>query len=286
MNPDGGPRPEDDRHPDPGASDGPGDRELPGRPGHTGGHPSGNRPSAGGSSGGGPSDSHAPGDWHPDEDQLLEVALDHADSDLRARVSAHLPHCGVCRREYDEHADVIEQLLPAVPRHSASPDFEARVLARLRDEPAVTEPEPGEVTTADGDRIARGWGRRRALLAVAAAWLLGLVLGGAVVQLLDQEASPAVAAASAPLMTSDGDRIGQVARSDSSEGPMLVIEVAQGPPGMVYTCMVEYADGSTAEIGQWSVQADGPNRWIVADDGVMAVELVGESGYVWSSAHF
>ncbi|WP_159621671.1 anti-sigma factor domain-containing protein [Ruania rhizosphaerae] len=248
MNPDGGTHPDDDRHSGPG----------------------------------GP-----PGDWHPDEDQLLEVALDHADSDLRARVSAHLPHCGVCRREYDEHADVIEQLLPAVPRHSPSPEFEARVLARLRDDPATEpEPEPGEVTTADGDRIARGWGRRRALLAVAAAWVLGLVLGGAMVQFLEQDAPPAVTVASAPLMTSDGDRIGQVARSDSSDGPMLVIEVAQGPPGMVYTCMVEYADGSTAEMGQWSVQADGPNRWIVADDGVMAVELVGESGYVWSSARF
>ncbi|SED49326.1 hypothetical protein [Ruania alba] len=218
-------------------------------------------------------------EWHPDEDALIEVALDHADADTRIRVSDHLAACSACRHDYDERAGAIEQVLPAVPRHAPGPDFESDVLARLR---AERTGEPGR-----GAPRTRASGRRRAIFAVAAAWLLGLALGAGAVALLDggTEAPPSAAAEwSAPLLTADGTRIGQVSRGWGPDGPMLVVDVAEGPVGVEYTCLVEYADGTKADLGAWALSADSPNRWIVADDGVTSVDLVAESGQVWSSA--
>ncbi|UFU05946.1 hypothetical protein [Ruania halotolerans] len=221
--------------------------------------------------------------WHPDHDALIEVALDQADAATRARVSGHLTGCAPCRREYDDLSGAIEQVLPAVPRHAPPPDFETSVLARLRAERA------GEPTADAGAPHGRARGRRRAILAVAAAWLLGIAVGVTAMQLLDSATQPPPSAASewtAPLLTADGTQIGQVSRSWSPDGPMLVVDVAQGPVGVEYTCMVEYADGTKADMGAWALAEDSPNRWVVDDDGAMAVELVAEAGYVWSSATF
>ncbi|SEE60619.1 hypothetical protein [Ruania alba] len=98
--------------------------------------------------------------------------------------------------------------------------------------------------------------------------LLGLALDGGRWRLLDggTEAPPSAAAEwSAPLLTATHpDRAG-VPRL-GPDGPMLVVDVAEGPVGVEYTCLVEYADGTKADLGAWALSADSPNRWIVADD--------------------
>jgi hypothetical protein len=68
--------------------------------------------------------------------------------------------------------------------------------------------------------------------------------------------------------------------------PVLVVEVTSGPVGNNYTCRLVMEDGATKDVGEWALYRDQPNSWVVPmpEEDVTAVEMVAESGRVWSSA--
>lgn len=214
---------------------------------------------------------------HPDEDLLVGLALGHADPAARQRATDHLALCGACRRSYDELAGAVEAVLPAVPRLSPPPGFEAAVLDRL-DAARGGRPEPGGAATPAV--------RRRTVLLAAAAALTGAVAGAGATAYLRRDGDP-VPAWAAPLVTGDGTRVGLVARSYAEDGPALVVDVTGGPAGRSYLCRLRLADGTVRDVATWSLADDRPNSWVVAvPDGseVAAVELVGGDDVVWASA--
>lgn len=213
-------------------------------------------------------------DLCPGDDGLVELALGQAPRDTGERLARHLATCTACRRSYDELAGAVELVLPAVPRIAPPPAFEANALARIeraRRGAAQAGPVPAL--------------RRRTVLWAAAAAVLGTAAGAGVTAYLSQDGPPAPW--STPLLTAEGAMVGQVSHSFGESGNLLVIEVTDGPVGRTYTCRLRRRDGSTSDVGVWSLAADRPNSWVVpigdpAD--VAAVELVAPGGNVWSSA--
>lgn len=212
----------------------------------------------------------------PGDDELVELALGRSDRQTRERLADHLATCARCRRSYDDLAAAVELVLPAVPRIAPPPGFEGRTLARIAEARRVS-PAPSE---------GRGSGvRRRTVLWAAAAAVLGAATGAGATAYLRREepTSPW----STPLLTADGTTVGTVAPSYGEAGTLLVIDVTAGTAGRTYTCRLRHADGSTRDVGEWSLAADRPNSWVVTvPDGaeVTAVDLVGASGAVWSTA--
>lgn len=213
---------------------------------------------------------------HPSEDLLLDLALGHADTSDRERAGAHLAWCLVCRRDYDELAGAIELVLPVVPRVAPPPGFEWRVLERL--DAARGTPSP--------DAAGRPGVRRRTVLWAAAAAVAGVVAGAGGTAYLRRAEDPAPSWA-APLLTADGTRVGQVSPSFGGDGPVLVVDVTDGPAGRTYTCRLRLADGAAEDVATWGLADDRPNSWVVdvpTGDEVTAVELVAEGGHVWAAA--
>ena len=229
-----------------------------------------------------------PEERHAEQDLLVELALGQAQVEQREEVTAHLALCATCRREYGEISDSVELVLPAVPRIAPPSGFDADVLARLaaaRDE----QRPPAPRTEVHHDH------RRRPVRWAVAAGLVGLAIGaGAAIGLQDsdqQDSDESVPVASSqweePLLDSGGEAVGTVARSWSTDGPALVVQIDDGPVGDEYTCRLVLADGTVQEVGQWQLAADRPNSWVVAaPEDVEMVEMVTEGGDVWSSAEF
>lgn len=227
---------------------------------------------------------------HPEDDLILDLALGSADGPTEDALVAHLAGCAACRREYDELADAIEQTLAAVPRVPPPPGFGSRVLAALHTGGAAadlpTRPDLGAPAARP-----RGWGR--AWPAVAAG-IVGLVAGGAIAFGLADEPPPRAdtpassAAEPGALLTADGTAVGRVAPSIADGREVLVVEVTDGPVGASYTCRLVLADGSSTDVGTWELDPDRANSWVVPnpEERVESVELVGESGQVWSTARW
>ena len=243
---------------------------------------------------------------HPDEDQLLDLALGHAPTAERDHITAHLTVCTSCRRAYGELADTIQLVLPAAPRIAPPPGFEAGVLEALTRSGApaarsartslgaerngasgrggrvgVVAPKPASVPAP------RRWSVR---LTIAAA-LVGLAVGAGVtagVLIADQRAPITAGADEATLVDSGGAAVGSVARGRGDDGPVLIIRIDDGPTGYEYTYRLILAGGGTRDVGQWQLDGEDPSRWVVPlpDGGVEAVEMVSGDGTVWSSAEF
>lgn len=205
---------------------------------------------------------------HPD-DLLVDVVLGRADDADRDAVLEHLARCAQCREEYDTLAAGLELVLPAVPRVAPPAGFSAVVLRRLADDRGGSARSPG----------------RRAVLVAAAAALLGAATGAGVVTLSEDRADPPDPWA-APLFTRDGSEVGSVTPGYGEQGPVLVVTVSGGRAGRSYTCRLVLADGRTEDVGEWVLEEDHPGTWVVARPpaGVSRVELLAESGAVWSSA--
>jgi hypothetical protein len=225
----------------------------------------------------------------PDDDALVELALGQADRQACERIAGHLAVCAGCRRSYDDLAGAVELVLPAVPRVAPPPAFEATALSRIdeaRTGAAGAVPRrlvPGDASVPPSP--ARRGVRRRTVLWAAAAAVLGVAAGAGVTAYLDEEEP--VSAWSRPLLTADGATVGQVSPTLGEGGHMLVIDVTAPVAGRRYTCRLRRMDGSSEDIGVWNMAGDRPNSWVVplADpEDVRAVELVGQSGNVWSSA--
>ncbi|HLS25196.1 MAG TPA: hypothetical protein VK063_04905, partial [Beutenbergiaceae bacterium] len=231
---------------------------------------------------------------HPDEDQLLDLAMGHAPTPERDRITAHLEVCAFCRRTYGEVADAIQLVLPAAPRIAPPPGFDAEVLELLTRGGALAARSAGTARLVEGN-TASGRGRRVGVatpesasvpaprrrsvrLAIAAA-LVGLGVGAGVtagVLTADQQTPITAGADEATLVDSDGAAVGSVARGRGDDGPVLIIRIDDGPPGYEYTCRLILAGGGTRDVGQWQLDGEDPSRWVVPlpDGGVEAVEMV------------
>lgn len=214
---------------------------------------------------------------HPAQDRLLELALGELAGPDRDQLTAHLSGCPVCRHDYDELAAAIEQTLAAVPRIAPPAGFERTVLGALH-----TQRSAGTAPLA----------RWRTVLPVAAAALVGMAAGVGVTLGLSSQGGPgdsvpvAVADYAVGLTTATGERVGEVSRSQHATGPALVVVVTDGPAGNRYTCRLVLTDGTTQDVGAWVLDPRRPNSWVVQapEQGVRSVQLITESGAVWSSA--
>lgn len=226
---------------------------------------------------------------HPDPDLVLDLALGHLAGPQRDAVASHLGDCAACRADFDDLSAAVESTLAAVPRTEPRPGFAASVLDRL--DPPVPAALPGRP---QGGRPGRGRPGMPAWVGVAAAAVVGLGVGTVGTLALrdgldgapgtEVPAAQPLAASGSALTTADGTVVGTVSRSYGEAGPMLVVDITGGEPGRSYLCRLRMADGATEDVGRWTLSPARPNSWVVADPGAEAVELVSDSGNVWSSA--
>lgn len=261
-----------------------------------------------------------PGSEHPEPALVLDLALGHLTGPERDPVVAHLADCPVCRADLDALSVAVEVALPAVPRAEPSPGFTSAVLDRL----GVAGPGSGAAEQTAGPGSGRDASaqppsatpstpsttsrRLPAWVGIAAAGLIGLGAGAGLTAALgdgvggapateppvaeesptgdappEEESGPEVSSGVA-LVTGDGERVGTVSRSWSEGAPMLVVDVTSGEPGRSYLCRLRMSDGTTEDVGRWTLDADRPNSWVIPDPGATEVDLVAESGAVWSTA--
>lgn len=219
---------------------------------------------------------------HPGEDLLLDVVLGRASAQGSSQVIRHLAACGPCRTAYDELSAALESILPAVPEVTAPGGFESRVLARLHP----------PVTATHAVRALPSRRRPRTVLAAAAVWALGVVVGGAGMHAYGQSTPddaprPASQAErSADLVTTDGETVGWAVTGYDARGPVLVLAVDDASAGTTFACRGVFEDRSTEILAEWTVDGDQPNIWILddADRSLTALELLDDSGRVWAEA--
>jgi hypothetical protein len=204
-------------------------------------------------------------------DELVGFALGTLDGPGAAGVRAHLAACASCRRELEELAAAIDDVVGAAPEVEPPVGFESRALGRM----AVPV---GGVTPGGGRRRRRNVAAAAALLLFAAAGVALLTLGG-----------DGARSRTAALVTEDGRSVGTVTVDDVGGRPAVVVAVVDAPEGAAYTCRVAMADGRVVAVGPWRPQR-GTGAWVVpleqsqpAD--VASVELVATgTGDTWSAA--
>lgn len=228
-------------------------------------------------------------DQHLDPDQLVALALADLDPAEQEQLTAHLAGCPVCRDEYTAICDGLQQALAASPALAPPAGFSGRVLAAMAAaEPAAVPP----VATL----TARP--RRRTLLLVAAAVLIGLLagIGGtlATTALLNRPGPSAhQVPVAAQLLTAKGEAIGSVGLTTLNGRSYLLLNVTSGRPGASYECILLSRDGRRTSGGSWALSDEygtgvASGSWLVplTGDQPAEVDLVTPSGTVWSQARF
>jgi anti-sigma factor RsiW len=214
---------------------------------------------------------------HPADDLLLDLVLGELAEPQREQVVRHLSSCQGCRNEYDAISTAVDQTLLAAPRVEPGPGFDRKVLDAM----GLSTPSTKRSTAALG---------RRPLLQAAAVAVLGAVVGaGATWAVLRADEEPdrvVLAENSAHLRTKDGQQVGTVTRSWLNAQPVLVVEVTQGKVGKRYECRLRLAGGAEQVAGDWVLRSERGATWVVSapESGVVGVELVTDTGAVWSSA--
>lgn len=124
------------------------------------------------------------------------------------------------------------------------------------------------------------------MLWVAAAGLLGAAAGAGATAYLGRDPEPATDPWAVPLLTGAGAQVGTVAPGYDDRGPVLVVAVLDGGPGLAVTCLLELTDGHVKDVGRWELSEDRANSWVVpvGDDDVARVDLLSDGGSVWASA--
>jgi anti-sigma factor RsiW len=212
------------------------------------------------------------------EQDLVELALGEVAEPRRSELLSHLSECIQCRAKYTEIVGAIDATVSAAPEAQPPAGFDLRVLSALE---IGTTPAPTL-----GQRIA-GLFSARSLLAAAFVALVLLAGFWAGVSMFDEsQPQTPVASGTAVLHTGDGDGIGTVAEAWMHENRVLVVAVSKAPVGVRYTCRVRLAEGQTKDLGRWEASSPEGGTWVVpAPQGdINGIELVTDSGQVWSSA--
>ena len=209
-----------------------------------------------------------------------ELALGILEGSERGAALAHLDRCPTCRAEVDELAATVDALLVAAPEAEPPAGFEATVLTRLAEEQGRAAPAPRRHL-------------RAFALAAAACLLAGIGLGLALGR-TDAGGAPTGELATAPMITPEGDPIGQAVRSGGDDALVFVAVPdwsgpAAGASGDSFTLRVELDDGATVERQTLALDPDG-HSWAgatgIAGDDIAAVSLVDADGQVWCTGRF
>ncbi len=221
-------------------------------------------------------------DWHPEDEELLALALADTEPAEQARLIDHLATCAPCRDEYAGLSDGLAQALAASPAIAPPPGFSGRVVAAMA--PAASA------------RVRMPRGR---LLLVAAAVLIGLLsgIGGTLAVVGGLSRSGGGASDHAPvatqLLTATGEAVGSAGITTSKGQTFVLLNITTGKPGMSYECILVGRDGQRTSGGKWVLTSDygsqqASGSWLVPVSGEapVGVELVAPSGKVWSTGHF
>lgn len=221
-------------------------------------------------------------EWHPEDEELVALALADLEPAEQARLIDHLNTCAPCRDEYADLSDGLAQALAASPAIAPPPGFSGRVVAAM--------------APASAARVRLPRGR---MLLVAAAVLVGLLsgIGGtlAVVGGLSRSGGNATdhAPVATQLLTASGEAVGSAGITTSRGQTFVLLNITSGKPGMSYECILVGRDGQRTSGGKWTLTSEyGAERasgsWLVPVSGEapVGVELVAPSGRVWSTGHF
>ena len=221
-------------------------------------------------------------DWHPEDEELVALALADLEPAEQARLIDHLTTCAPCRDEYSELSDGLAQALAAAPAIAPPPGFSGGVVAAMALAPAT--------------RVRMPRGR---MLLVAAAVLIGLLsgIGGtlAVVGGLSRPAGNATdhAPVATQLLTASGEVVGSAGVTTSKGQTFVLLNITTGKPGMSYECFLVGRDGQRTSGGKWvlagaygAAQASGSWLVPVSGEAPVGVELAAPSGKVWATGHF
>jgi hypothetical protein len=173
----------------------------------------------------------------------------------------HAAGCLGCQAELDQLSLIGDRLLSAGPQILPPTDFEDRAVAGMLPAPRAASPSPGR-------------GRRVALMAAAAAAVVGLAVGDGYLagqHRSGQTAHPASAAGLA------GTRAGAIIRADGTVAgtitlaayprPLALVTVDNPRSGIgVVTCELVAADGQATTIGTWSFDEISRGAWAVGID--------------------
>ena len=209
-----------------------------------------------------------------------ELALGTLEGSERGEALAHLAGCPACQAHVQELTEVVDQLLAAGPEAEPPAGFESAVMARIGAEGGAT--------------VVRLPRRRRLALAAAA---VVLVLGGLGAGLLvgRDAGGGGSELASATMEAPGGDPVGEVWRYGGEDAVLFVSVpgwsdvVFAGPSAPNYALRLELEDGTTTEVGDFTVDG-GRSSWGIATDvegaDIAAVSVVDDTGYVWCTGRF
>jgi hypothetical protein len=226
-------------------------------------------------------------DWHPESDELVELALGDMTSDESELLTAHLTTCAECRDEYAALSDGVQSVLTATPALAPPAGFSGRVLAAM-----ATEKPGAAVTELQSVRP-----RRRTFVLVAAAVVLGLALGVGGTLAATRMPQKVVATDRVPvaaqLLNSKGEAVGSAGLATLAGRSYLAINITTGRPGASYECFLVGKDGTRTSGGSWALTDEygtgvASGSWLVPLTGAQpaSVELVSATGTVWAKGGF
>ena len=211
-----------------------------------------------------------------------ELALGTLEGPERGAALAHLDQCPTCRAEVDELAAAVDAILVAAPEAEPPAGFETTVLTRL-----ATEQRRAAAAPAPRRHV------RTFALAAAACLLAGIGLGLALGR-ADVGGTPSGELAAAPMITPEGDPIGQAVRSGGDDAVVFVAVPDWSAPsdeevGEPFTLRVELDNGDTVDRQTLALDPDG-HSWAgatgLAGEDIAAVSLVDADGNVWCTGRF
>ena len=226
-------------------------------------------------------------DAHPPEDLLVDLALGDLDDLQRNASTAHLARCEACRSEYSAIADTLEHLLPAAPWVAPPPGFSRSVIEAM----GLAGAAGADDRPTDGAEVLQLQRRQRPaaralLVGLAAALALLLGVSGAVLLAMSHSARQELTAAGPAIVTSSGERVGQVSDAWYDGQPVLIVRVDAAPAGQRYRCTLVLADGTRQPAGEWTMPASGSATWVIDRPAgeLVGMELLTATGRTWATA--
>jgi hypothetical protein len=191
------------------------------------------------------------------DDVVAELAVTAIDEPDASRYQAHAGSCPRCAARLAQLALLADHLLMLAPEAEPPDGFDTRFVAAMNHADSPTRRGAGAI------RDARRVPRRAvgaAALGVAAALMLGLVLGRWVSSDAPPAASGATAASSAPI-SANGNVIGGI-ELRAHPRAMVVITLTNPRPGAGRrNCQLLSVDGTWVNVGSWSYEEIATGVW-------------------------
>ena len=214
------------------------------------------------------------------EESVGELVLDLLEPAGRTALLHHAAGCSRCQAELHSLSAIADQLATVAPECEPPVGFEARVLAMFT--PPVIAP---------ADAVSRRVRRHPvagALLAAAAAALLGVWVGHSFTGAGHETAATSTPALAGTLLAEDGAEHGWVLVTTAADGAgaTLTMHLSDLRPG-TYRCLFVAADGATTEVAAWPIDDSGAGQWTIAVAAPTAGErvvVVADSGATVATA--